>query len=405
VSQSARTLEAQPAPQPGQRPIRVRTRLAGLTWSHLLTDGAANYLPGVLPAVLVSLHEPVQMAGVLVAALAIGQALQPVVGWVGDRIGGRSLTVLGLFLSSLGGGLLGLVNSLPLLIALLLLIGVGAALFHPQALAGVRGMVQGRHGLITSAFLVGGELGRGIWPTAASLITANLGLRSLWIIAVPGLLTVPLLHRSAPALPARPRTGRAIRWSEHAYPMAVLIGYRGIRAFTIFALSTFIPIMWHIRGGTLVAGASIITTMVVVGVIGNLGGGQLTDKVGRRPLLAASSIAATALIFPVVYLRGPAVWVAAGAIGIALFSTASTAILVGQDIFPENRSMGSGIALGLANGIGALLVLIVGFWVSAHDVVTVFWVLAGLTLASALITAAFPARLMRQPDHEAAATG
>ncbi len=370
-------------------------RLAGLTWAHLLNDGAANYLPGILPAVLVSLHEPLQLAGSLVAALTIGQALQPVVGWVADRVGGRSLIVGGLLLSSAGGALLGVAHSLVLMILLLLLIGLGSALFHPQALAAVRSMLHGRRGLMTSMFLVGGEIGRGIWPTIASLVATELGLGYLWVIAVPGLATVALLFRWAPKLPPRPRTGGAVRWAEHGRPMSLLIAYRGTRALATFGLATFIPIMWHVRGGSPVAGASIITTMIVVGVVGNLWGGYLADRLGRRPVLVASAVATTILILPVVHMRGPAVWVAAGLLGIALFSTASTTVLIGQDMFPENRSMGSGIALGLANGIGALLVLVIGFLVSDRDVVTVFWLLAALSLASVLAAMALPKSLMR----------
>ncbi|MDA8380357.1 MAG: MFS transporter [Actinomycetota bacterium] len=370
-------------------------RLAGLTWAHLLNDGAANYLPGILPAVLVSLHEPLQLAGSLVAALTIGQALQPVVGWVADRVGGRSLIVGGLLLSSAGGALLGVAHSLVLMILLLLLIGLGSALFHPQALAAVRSMLHGRRGLMTSMFLVGGEIGRGIWPTIASLVATELGLGYLWVIAVPGLVTVALLFRWAPKLPPRPRTGGAVRWAEHGRPMSLLIAYRGTRALATFGLATFIPIMWHVRGGSPVAGASIITTMIVVGVVGNLWGGHLADRLGRRPVLVASAVATTILILPVVHMRGPAVWVAAGLLGIALFSTASTTVLIGQDMFPENRSMGSGIALGLANGIGALLVLVIGFLVSDRDVVTVFWLLAALSLASVLAAMALPKSLMR----------
>ncbi|MGH3321009.1 MAG: MFS transporter [Streptosporangiaceae bacterium] len=381
------------APPSGER--APGGRLIGLTWAHLLNDGAANYLPGVLPAVLVSLHEPVRMAGVLVASLTIGQALQPVVGWVADRVGGRSLVVLGLFLSSAGGGLLGFAHATWALIALLLLIGIGGALFHPQALAGVRSMLHGRQGFLTSVFLVGGELGRGIWPTLASLVVATFGLRSLWIIALPGLATVPVLARLAPRLPAGPRRGTAIRWSRHARPMALLIGYRSIRALTIYALATFIPIMWQIRGGTLIGGASIVTTVIVVGVIGNLWGGHLSDKVGRRPVLVASAIATSALIIPVVYLHGAWVWFAAGLLGIATFLTNSATTLVGQDIFPEHRSMGSGIAIGLANGIGALLVLLIGLFVSDSDIVPIFWVLACLGLGSAFMAFAFPKLLMR----------
>lgn len=382
--------------QPSESGGRIgEGRLLGLTWAHLLNDGATNYLPGVLPAILVSLHQPVRMAGVLIASLTIGQALQPAVGWLADRIGGRSLMVLGLLLSTTGGGLLGLTHSTGLLIALLLLIGVGGALFHPQALAGVRSMLHDRPGLRTSVFLVGGELGRGLWPTVASFIVARAGLANLWIIALPGLATVPVLWWIAPRLPATPRGSTPIRWSQHARPTALLIGYRSVRAFTIYALVTFIPIMWHLRGGTLVAGASIVTTMIVVGVIGNVAGGHLADRLGRRPVLAASAVAAAAFIFPVIYLHGPWVWAAAGLLGTALFLTASPTILIGQDIFPENRSMGSGIALGFANGIGALLVLLVGFWVEGSNLTAFFGVVAGLSALSALGTLAFPKTLMR----------
>ena len=376
-------------------PGRVaRGRLFGLSWAHLLNDGASNYLPGVLPAVLTTLGEPVRMASVLVTALTIGQALQPVTGRIADRLGGRSLVVLGLFLTSACGGLIGVAGSTWVMIVLLVLIGVGNSFFHPQALAGVRSMLAGKQGLLTSVFLVGGELGRGLWPTVASLVVDHAGLVNLWILALPGLLTLPLLLRTAPVLPRRTTRGKAIHWRSHARPMLVLIGYQGLRAVTIYSLVTFIPILWHDRGGSLVSGASIITTMTVVGVVGNLWGGHLTDRVGRRPVLIASAVATALLIVPVAYLDGVWVWLVAAVLGVALFLTASTTVLLGQDIFPENRSMGSGIALGFANGLGALLVFIIGFWVGGSSVVTVFWVLSALGLASAGLTAAFPKALM-----------
>jgi FSR family fosmidomycin resistance protein-like MFS transporter len=368
---------------------RLSTRLFGMAWAHLLNDGASNYLPGVLPAVLATLGAPVRMAGVLVTALIIGQALQPLTGRLADRLGGRSLVMLGLFLTSAGGGLLGVARTTPVLIVLLLLIGIGNSFFHPQAIAGVRSMLTGRQGLLTSVFLVGGELGRGLWPTIASLVVAHLGLQNLWIVAIPGLLTIPFLLRLLPALPPKPRQGKAIRLREHARPALGLIGYQGIRTLATYAFVTFIPILWHARGGSLVTGASIITVMTVVGVIGNLAGGQLSDRIGRRPVLIASAVATAVLIVPVAYLPSPWVWIVAGLFGIAVFFTNSTTVLAGQDIFPENRSMGSGIALGFANGLGALLVLIIGFGASSHLLV-VFWILGALSLASTLLTLTLP---------------
>src|SRR5699024_6797987 len=97
----------------------VKGRLLGLSWAHLLNDGASNYLPGVLPAVLATLGEPVKLAGVLVTALTIGQILQPITGRLADRLGGRSLVILGLTMTSIGGGLLGIIESTWMLIILL----------------------------------------------------------------------------------------------------------------------------------------------------------------------------------------------------------------------------------------------------------------------------------------------
>lgn len=382
--------QASPAPT-------FRKRLFGLSWAHLLNDGASNYLPGVLPAVLATLGQPVQMAGVLVTSLTIGQALQPLTGRLADRLGGRSLVILGLLMTSIGGGLIGVARSTWLLIILLVLVGVGNAFFHPQALAGVRSMLEGRQGLLTSVFLVGGEIGRGLWPTAASLIVTHAGLVNLWIIAVPGIITAPFLLRAMPALPSKKQNGHAIRMSEHARPMALLIGYQGVRTLSIYSFVTFIPILWSQRGGSLVVGASIITTMTTVGVIGNLWGGHLTDRFGTRLVLIVSAVAGAVLIVPSAYLTGPWAWVAAAVLGIAFFLTGSTTVLLGQDMFPENRSMGSGIALGFANGVGALLVFVVGLWIG-HNIEMVFWALGVLGLVSAGLALLFDKSLMHGGD-------
>ena len=368
-------------------------RLGGLTWAHFLNDGASNYLPGVLPAVLVTIGQPVQMAAVLVTALTVGQALQPVAGRIADRLGGKSLVLIGLAMTSVGGGLIGVVRSTWLLVLLLVLIGVGNAFFHPQAIASVRLLFSGRHGLLTSAFLVGGELGRGLWPTIASLIVAHAGLEYLWLVGIPGLVTLPFLLRWLPALPPKRQSGPAIRLSVHARPMALLIGYQGIRMVGIYAFATFIPVLWDQRGESLVAGASLITTMMTVGVIGNLSGGYLTDRVGSRATLTISAVGSAVLIVPTAYLTGPAVWVVAGLLGVMMFLTASTTVLLGQEIFAQNPSMGSGIAIGLANGLGAVLVLVVGFWVG-DTVQPVFWVLGLLSLASAALVPLFGRRLV-----------
>ncbi len=365
-------------------------RLFGMSFAHFLNDGSANYLPGVLPAILVTLHQPVRTAGILMAALLIGQALQPLMGWAADRLGGRGMIWMGLSGSTLGGALLGFTHQIGFLIGLLLLIGIGNSMFHPQALAAVRGLVRNRQGLILSVFLIGGELGRGIWPTIASWIVVHLGLTEIWLLAIPAVVTVPLVRFWAPSLPRREGPQIPIHWRKHFSPMSLLVGFASTRSLITYGLVTFIPLLWHLKGGSLISGASIITTLVSVGVIGNLSGGHLADRFGRRLVLVVSSIFVVFLIPILMVAHGAWIWVVAAALGMALFASSSVTILVGQDIFPENRSMGSGIALGLANGIGAMLVFAVGLAVTEQTVAYAIWFLSIIGVISSIFAAIIP---------------
>ncbi len=349
-------------------------RLTGMSWAHFLNDGAANYLPGVLPAILVSLHMSVALAGTVMAALLMGQALQPLVGILADRTGGHSTVVLGLAGSSLGGALVGFAPGFWSLVGVLILIGVSNSFFHPQALAGVRQLGGSHPGTAMSVFLVGGEIGRGVWPAFASWVVVGWGLPSLWVLAVPALLTLPLLPRWAPRLPARHPAAEPIRWRRHAGPLGLLVLFSALRTLMIMAVVTFVPLMWTDAGGSLVVGASFITVMLVVGVIGNLGGGRLADRVGRRPVLFLGMVVSAAMLAAFLLSSGVWPWIIIAVLGVSLFATLPLGILIAQDILPENRSLGSGLALGFANGLAALGIMLLGPVAAAWGTAAPLWV-------------------------------
>lgn len=137
-------------------------RLAALGWLHFLNDGSANYLPGILPAMLISLGLDVNLAGAAMTALIAGQSLMLATGWLADRLGGRSLVLIGVIGTSVGGALLGLAPTAWVLFVLLVLMGVFNALFHPQAMSTARTLGGNRQGLCMSLYLIGGEIGRGL---------------------------------------------------------------------------------------------------------------------------------------------------------------------------------------------------------------------------------------------------
>lgn len=381
----------------GENVTKVQSRLpydriGGLGWAHLLNDGAANLLPGVLPAILLQLDLSVGLAGSIMAALLIGQGLQPFVGLLADRLGGRALIAVGLFGSSLGSALIGWIDSVPLLVAVLILIGVSNSLFHPQALASVRRLAHTNQGSVMSFFLVGGEIGRGVWPVAASWIVVSLGRSSLWLLALPALLTLPFLLRWAPVLPARRRDATPIAWRRHTGPLSLLVGFCTLRALMTFALVTYMPLIWTQAGGSMTTGASLITVFLVVGVIGNLAGGWISDRFGTRPILGVSMITSTVLLVVFTQVSGIWLWIACGALGIMLFATFPLTILIVQDILPENRSFGSGLALGLANAFGAVGIMIIGPTAQHWGAVAPLWIAAAGGVVATVLVARMPGR-------------
>ncbi len=362
-------------PDDGTQKIRP-LRLAGMSWSHFLNDGGAFFLPGILPAVIRHLHQPLFMVGPIVASIYIGQILQPVFGVMADHFGGKIFAVAGLVLCVGAASLIGLSPNVWILIGLVLLSGLGSTIFHPQALAAARSLSGQRHAQGMAVFLVGGELGRGFWPLVASVIVVHLGLPQIWLIAIPTALTIPWLLRIVPSQPARPVSKGSISIRKHLRPFLLVVGFSAFRNFAVFGSIAFIPIMWHLRGGSLIQGAGIISTLMVTGIIGQLAGGTVADKWGRRHVLTASSVAMLILLPILPHLAGAWIYIVAGLLGIACFSTYSSTLVICQDIFPENRAMGSGIALGFSNAIGAMGLFPLGYVASAMGIFSVFNIMA-----------------------------
>ena len=348
-------------------------RLSVLSWAHFLNDGAANYLPGILPAILMQMGLSVSLAGVLMGALVMGQGLQPLTGLLADRVGGRSFTIAGLGVGSVAAAMVAFTPDLVTLAFALVVLGTANSFFHPQTLAAVRHSSGERHGMGMAVFMIGGEVGRGVWPLAASLLVTAAGLGSIWILGLPGLLTLPFLWRATISLPPRARGAAKVEWHAHMKPLSILVLFSGLRGVLLYAVTAYVPVLWNQRGGSLAGGAAFLTTLMIVGLIGNMTGGHLGDRRGRRRVIAIGMVITILGMIAFMLVDGIWMWILIAIVGIGLFATFPLTILIAQDIVPENRSFGSGMALGLANALGALGVMALGPVAGAWGVPAVLW--------------------------------
>ncbi len=365
----------------GAQPPPRYVPLVSLAWLHFANDGAANFLPGVLPAVLVAIDRPPALAGTLMFALLAGQALQPLAGLLGRPLGGRRLMWFGVSAALAGAALVGWVSDLAGLFAVLALIGIANACFHPQALTAARRFAGSRGHFGVAVMMLGGEIGRGVWPLIASLVVVLGSMRELWIPALAALATVPVVYRLMP--PAEVPSKRFhVRIRGRISPAARLLAYVALRGTVVTAAVTYLPLLWTERGGGLVGGATLVTLMLVVGLVGMLYGGHLADRIGRRPVLVAAGLLMAGCIALVAWDSGPSLWVGAALLGIPAFATFPVTTVEGQDIFPDNRPFGSGIALGLGNALGAGMAALLGLGADFVALHALFWILALVALAT-----------------------
>lgn len=338
--------------------------LSAATTAHFVNDFYVAFLAPLLPLVVVRFDLSLALAGFLATILNTSAAMsQPLFGMFADRMRRRSFVVLGPALTALAMGLMGLAPSYGTLIVLLLIAGTGTATFHPQG-ASTAGQASGnRKGVGLSLFVAGGELGYALGPLVIALAVASFGLGVTWVVALPGLALCAFLWRGLTAQTIdhveRPQSlGADLRgvWR----PLALLWTVVVLRSIIISAFITFLPLLLRERGGSIVAGGAAVFLFGGVGAVGGLVGGALSDRVGRRALLAVSLIVGTPLLL--LFLRSQGVWsyLALAAGGIALYLSAAITIVMAQEVLPHRASVASSIVMGLAWGAAGLSLTGVG---------------------------------------------
>jgi MFS family permease len=287
---------------------------------------------------------------VTLVAIAIAALLQPVAGWISDRVGrfpvigaGTVMTVSGLaVLLAPGGAVAGTVVALA---------GVSVAQAGQQALLPDRVDVawRGRAGGLKSAFDVAGAFAG--FVVLAALLSAGqtaLAAGALAVALIAGATLTRVLVRSAKS-PAPPPD----RLQELAAgaTLARLVAARFLFLLGIYTVGRFLLLFLAERldlGADASGGAGMILALLaLVTVAASIPSGWLADRAGRKPLmLGGGAIGAIGIgLLPAAgSLEAVLVFGALMAVGSAAFGSASWAMLA--DL---TRSAHAGRLMGLAN--------------------------------------------------------
>jgi len=339
----------------------------GLAAAHLVTDIYMPVLPAILPLLILNNGYSYLAAGMLVTAYNMtSSCTQPLVGWLSDTKGFSVSISISLLVSAVFVALMGVAGNYYLIMLFAVIAALGHACFHPTALSLVNRLcIQENRGKITSFFVVGGNFGYAIGPVLAGVLVFWLGLPGLLFLVLPALFMVVALKYLLPggiagACVSHARPVPQNDQEESRKPFIILMAVSILRAWAVFAAITFLPMFLVTRGYDLVTASLIMTLMLLAGVAGQVMGGYISDRIGRKEFMIFGLAGALPFFYLFFASSGIVSVITLLIFGFFLWSTFAVAVAMSHELLPHNVGFASGMMLGLAIGFGGLGVAVNG---------------------------------------------
>jgi FSR family fosmidomycin resistance protein-like MFS transporter len=378
--------------------IRPHTTLIGLlALGHFVIDVTQGSLPAVLPF-LKQQHalSYAQVATIVLAGNLTSSIIQPLFGYLSDQIARRWILPLSVFVAGAGIALVGLTPGYGAVVALVVVMGLGVAAWHPEGYKTATVVAGERKATALSWFSLGGNVGIAVGPPLMTALIVGFGAAGTLGMLVPAALVGGLLLAALPMFTREVTAPRGLRARKDGVTMpgamALLILVVSVRAWASLGFTTFVPFYYV---DTLGADPRLVGVLLFVflgaGALGTVVAGPIADRVGPRPFMTWVLLAA--LPFGVLFLlsRGPLAFVMLGLFGAILTSSFSVSVLLGQAYLPRHAGMASGLIVGFAIGLGGAGVTVLGQVADRWGVPTALWTSALMPLAAFVLTRLLPA--------------
>lgn len=371
--------------------------LLTISLSHLLNDTIQSLIPSIYPIVKNSFHLSFTQVGFITFTFQLAASLlQPFVGSYTDKKPQPFSLATGMSITLVGLVLLSLAHNYALVLVSVGMIGVGSAVFHPEASKVAYMASGGRRGLAQSIFQVGGNMGSSLGPLLAALIIVPFGQFYIIWFSLLALFAIILLfnigkwyqqniHRIKPKKVNVALTHHHISSKRIAFSVVILLVLIFSKYFYLASMSSYFTFYLMDKFHVSVQSSQLHLFMFLFAVAaGTFFGGPLGDKFGRKYVIWFSILGAApfTLLLPHVNLLWTSVL--AVIIGFILASAFSAILVYAQELLPGKVGLVSGLFFGFAFGMGGIGSALLGNLADYTSINFVFQVCAFLPLIGLL---------------------
>lgn len=370
-------------------PVTHYLVILAISASHFVNDVMQSLLAALYPVLRAEFGLSFAQVGLMtLAMMGTASVLQPVFGHAIDRRPVAQSLALGMGSTMAGLMLLTFAGAYGGLLAGAALIGIGSAVFHPEASRVARAAAGRRYGTAQSLFQVGGNAGQAAGPLLAAFVVVPLGRLAVGWFALMAALGMAILvwvgrwhsaHRRAAA--ARPRPARpASRGMSRGYVLRVvavlmvLVFSKNVYSSSITSYYTFFLIDRFEMGTQ--AAQVMLFLFLAASAAGVIMGGLLGDRFGTRMVIWVSILGALpfALLLPHVGLV--ATGVLSVLVGFIIASSFPAIVVYAQELLPGRVGLVAGLFFGVAFGMGGLGAAVLGLVADARGIGFVFQICA-----------------------------
>ena len=376
--------------------------LFAISFSHLLNDTIQALLPSIYPVLKDSFQLSFAQLGWITFVFQCTASLfQPVVGWVTDKRSIPHSLAAGMGLSLAGLLALAAADNYPLILISAAVIGLGSAIFHPEASRVAHMAAGARRGFAQSLFQLGGNAGSSLGPLLAAFIVVSHGKGNVAWFALLALLGAFILWRVGRWQQSNlDRISRkhhsAIHPASHlsrrqvGFALAILVALIFSKFVYLTSMTTYYTFYLIRHFQVSVKTSQLLLFVLLFSVaLGTIAGGPVGDRIGRKRVIWGSilGVAPFSLALPHVGLTGTVILTVF--IGMILSSAFSAILVYAQELVPGKVGLVAGLFFGLAFGVAGIGSAALGHLADHTGIEFVFEVCAFLPLIG-LLTALLP---------------